>query len=185
MIFCTFCWVSPSCWTVNLFHSLHPWRCFSFGLDVLSTNPSMKHNYSNCFSPALYIENLQSCECQEVLQQHLRLRLNEQSLGLKLTVAQRNLIASPPHTNLAVSEDIGLDSLCQLFLSASPIEYCRPCSFRLLDTSSWKIFNSFLQLLSETVPLTLTHSHKADDSKYCSTCWGVGLFFTRRRSKRD
>lgn len=60
--------------------------------------------------------------------------------------AQRNLIASSLHTNIALCVDVGPDSLCQLLLSASPSDNSVLCSFRLPHISSWKNFNSFNSL---------------------------------------
>lgn len=76
--------------------------------------------------------------------------------------------------NFSLCADIGLDSLYQLFLSASPSDNCVLCSFRLPHISSWKNFNSFNSFSLEKALFALTCS-EANEKKsfHLLGCWLV------------
>lgn len=118
---------------MNLFCSLHSWKDFPLELVGFSDT---KHTIEvTCLSPPLYIENLQSCERLVIL----KLYLQWTWFGIQAYQrAQRSLIASTLYTATALPADTELDSLCQLFLSASPRDNYVLCSFRLPNSSQKK-----------------------------------------------
>lgn len=77
--------------------------------------------------------------------------------------------------NFSLCADIGLDSLYQLFLSASPSDNCVLCSLRLSHISSWKNPKSFNSFCLEKVLFTFTCSAEANSKKslHLLGCWLV------------
>lgn len=141
-------WISENSTDSANFHfPAEPWACSSVSIHR-RVFPRLvgwfwwhkPHNWSDCLSLALYIENFQSCECLVILKLYLQWTWS----GIQAYQrAERSLIASTLYTTTALSADTELDSLCQLLLSVSPSENYVLCSFKL-PNSSWKKINSLL-----------------------------------------